>query len=247
MGGVVVANDVLAGRKILITGAASGIALATARLFAANGAALALLDLNAAALEGVASELKAYAATADLRDAEATEAAVRASAAHMGGLDGVVNAAGVSMGGPLETLDLNCWNDVLSVNLTAPYVVCRAALPCLRAAPSATIVNVASGMALLPNVPGASAYAASKAGLIGFTKALAAELGPNIRANVLCPGVTNTPMTAGAELSMVKRQLALQRVAEADEMATAILFLTGNASSFVTGAVLAADGGRTYH
>src|SRR3546814_6570784 len=96
----------------------------------------------------------------------------------------------------LDELDPESWRRMMAVNLDAPYRVCRAALPYLRAEKSGTIVNVASGQALLPNAPGVSAYAASKAGLVAFTKALGAELAPVIRANVLCPGVVATPMVS---------------------------------------------------
>lgn len=245
----------LAGRRILVTGAASGIGAATARLFAAEGAALALLDVQAEALDGVAGDIGATAIVVDLLDGAAIAAGVARAATSLGGLDGVVNCAGISGSAPLADLDAGLWQRMMAINLTAPYLLCRAALPHLRAAAGiATIVNIASGQALLPNAPGVSAYAASKAGLVAFTKALASELAPAIRANAVAPGVVATPMTreilgqyANPDDAPFVRQYALQRVARPEEIAHAILFLSSAASSYVTGTVLPVDGGRTFH
>ncbi|CAN7468923.1 SDR family NAD(P)-dependent oxidoreductase [Phenylobacterium sp. LjRoot219] len=243
------------GRRIYLTGAASGIGLATARLLAEGGAALALVDLDHAGLERAAAETGGRPFVADLRDGAAIDGSVAAAAAALGGLDGVINCAGVGHGARLETLEPAEWERVLAVNLSAPYRVCRAALPWLQGQADASIVNVASGMALLPTGPGVSAYAASKGGLISFTKALAAELAPQIRANVVCPGLASTPMTAGLLQGHSSgdppppflAQYALKRAADATEVAQAIAFLSSREASYITGVVLAADGGRTFH
>jgi len=244
----------LAGRKVLITGAASGVGLACAKLFAAEGAKLALLDVNATGLAKAAEASGGAAFPVDLTDAAATVAAVEQAAAALGGLDGLVNSAGLATLSPLADLSLEAWSRTLAVNLTAPFVVCKAALPWLAAA-GGTVVNIASGAGLLPSGGGSTAYSGSKGGLIAFTKALAAELAPAVRANVVCPGLVKTPMTefmfAGyedrpAEAPVVARY-ALKRPAEAVEIARACLFLTSDESSFVTGATLAVDGGRTFH
>lgn len=244
----------LAGRRILITGAASGIGAATARMFRAEGARIALLDFQADKLKAVADETGGDAFPVDLADEAATEAAVIAAAERLGGLDGVVNCAGIAHGGPLEECDPARWARMLAVNLTAPYIICRTALRWMKESPAATIVNVASGQALLPNAPGVSAYAASKAGLAAFTKALGAELGPRIRANVVAPGIVNTPLVSeilsghdNPDDAPFVRQYAMQRVAAPEEIAAGILFLTSAESSYVTGTILAVDGGRTYH
>lgn len=245
----------LADRRILVTGAASGIGRATAELFKEEGARLALVDCDAERLSAVAAGTAAAAEIVDLADEPVIGPAIHRLAEGLGGLDGVVNCAGIGAGAMLEDLDAAYWCRVLAINLTAPYAVCRAALPWLRAAREATIVNIASAQALLPNTPGASVYAASKGGLVAFTKAIAAELAPSIRANVVCPGVTRTPMT---EASLLKgydqpndapfvKTYAMKRVAQPRELAQAILFLTSAASSFVTGATLAVDGGRSFH
>lgn len=253
-GGVSGAGERLAGRRILLTGGASGIGRATAALFTSQGARLGILDLDAEGLASIAAETGAEVERCDLTDGEAIDSAVRALAERLGGLDGVVNCAGMTFSKALADLDPDSWRRMMAVNLDAPYRVCRAALPYLQAEKAGTIVNVASGQALLPNAPGVSAYAASKAGLVAFTKALGAELAPAIRANVLCPGVVATPMVsailAGHEdpdQAPFVQQYALKRTARPSEMAEALLFLTSDASSYVTATVLAADGGRTFH
>lgn len=244
----------MTGRKVLITGAASGIGRATALLFASEGAALALLDRDEAGLAAVAAETGGASFTADLADEPAVLGAVAAAARALDGLDGLVNCAGIAGSQPLDTLERENWDAFVAINLTAPYLICRAALPHLRQSGRATIVNIASGQALLPNAPGISAYAATKAGLAAFTKAIAAELAPGIRANVVAPGIVDTPMVrsvlgsyANPNEAPFVQQYAMKRVAQPEELAQAILFLSSEASSFVTGTVLAVDGGRTYH
>lgn len=243
-----------AGRRIIVTGAASGIGAATARLLAREGAALALFDIQAEALKAVAQETGGTAIAFDLLDEAAIVDGVARAAAALGGLDGLINCAGIAGNATLADLDSARWNRMLGINLTAPYLLCREVLPHLKASKTGTIVNIASGQALLPNAPGASAYAASKAGLVALTKALASELAPSIRVNAIAPGVVLTPMTrevlAGYDNpddAPFVRQYALQRVAQPEEIAEAILFLSSPASSYVTGTVLAVDGGRTFH
>lgn len=240
----------LEGRRILITGAASGIGLATARLFRSEGARLALLDRDGAALVQVAAELGAHGEPVELESEAQIRTAVANAAAALGGLDGVLNIAGIGGFGFLENAVLDDWNRVLTVNLTAPFLICREALPHLKASEGATIVNIASGVGLLPTSPGMGAYVASKGGLIAYSKALAAELAPGIRVNALCPGAVDTPMVP-AEMKEAARApgspYALRRLGSPEELAAAALFLTSRDSSFVTGIALAADGGRTFH
>jgi NAD(P)-dependent dehydrogenase (short-subunit alcohol dehydrogenase family) len=235
----------LQGRRILITGAASGIGQRTAELFAAEGAALTLLDCDRKRLASVARETGGTAVEADVTQEPSVTRAVEQGAGAMGGIDGVVNAAGIVIHGSVLDVGLADWKLVLDVNLTGTYIVVRCCLPWLAKAPFATIVNIASGQGLLPNNPGMTAYAASKGGVVNLTRALAAELAPSIRVNSVCPGMVDTPMTAGFERDLDR--YALGRIAEPLEVAQAILFLTATESSFVTGAALAVDGGRTFH
>jgi NAD(P)-dependent dehydrogenase (short-subunit alcohol dehydrogenase family) len=235
----------LAQRRIVITGAASGIGRRTALLFAAEGAALTLLDRDAAGLAEIARETRGLAAAADVTDEASVARAVEEGAAAMRGIDGVVNAAGIVVRGPVLEVGLADWRRVLDVNLTGTYIVVRSCLPWLFKASGGTIVNIASGQGLLPNSPQMTAYAASKGGVVNLTRALAAELAPAIRVNSVCPGMVDTPMTAGGARDTAR--YALQRIADPLEIAQAILFLTGGESSFVTGAALAIDGGRTFH
>ncbi|HJU17776.1 MAG TPA: SDR family NAD(P)-dependent oxidoreductase [Stellaceae bacterium] len=232
-------------RRILITGAASGIGRRTALLFAAEGAALTLLDRNIEGLTEVARETRGLAVAADVTDEASAAHAVERGAAAMGGIDGIVNAAGIVMRGPVLEVGVVEWRRVIDVNLTGIYIVVRCVLPWLAKAAGATIVNIASGQGLLPNTPGMTAYAASKGGIVTLTRALAAELAPAIRVNSICPGMVDTPMTADGPRDVTP--YALKRIADPLEIAQAILFLTGAESSFVTGAALAVDGGRTFH
>jgi len=137
------------------------------------------------------------------------------------------------------------WRQVLEVNLTGTYLMCRACLPWLRKEGRASIVNIASAAGLLPNAPGLTAYAASKGGVVNLTRAMAAELAPSIRVNTVCPGMVDTPMADGFRTNV--GNYALKRIADPAEIANVILFLASVDASYVTGATLAADGGRSYH
>jgi len=235
----------LQSRRILITGAASGIGRRTAELFAEEGAALTLLDCDRKRLADVARETGGLAVEADVTQEALVARAVERGATAMGGIDGVVNAAGIVIHGSVLDVGVADWQLVLGVNLTGTYIVVRCSLPWLAKARFGTIVNIASGQGLLPNIPNMTAYAASKGGVVNLTRALAAELAPSIRVNSVCPGMVDTPMTAGLPRDL--KRYALGRISDPLEIAQAILFLTGTESSFITGAALAADGGRTFH
>jgi NAD(P)-dependent dehydrogenase (short-subunit alcohol dehydrogenase family) len=242
-------------RRIVITGAASGIARSTAELFHREGASLALIDREEESLAAVAEQLGATPYVLDLTDLDRIDTAIDDLETALGGIDGVVNCAGLGRPLAIGDTDKDTLMQFAAVNLLAPYLICRAALPALgRASQPGTIVNVSSGMGLLPNLPNNTAYGATKGGLISFSKALAAEVGPRIRVNAVCPGVTLTPMTApilagydDPSDAPFTAQYALKRVADPLEIAQAILFLTSDESSFVTGTAMAVDGGRTFH
>jgi NAD(P)-dependent dehydrogenase (short-subunit alcohol dehydrogenase family) len=238
----------LEGRRVLVTGGASGIGRATCELFAREGAAVAVLDRGTSGVAGT------HAIAGDVSDAASVARAVREAARALGGLDGLVNAAGVFFNKGLMETTAEDWDTTIAINLTGTFLCIKAAVPLLREAGRATIVNIASGVGLLPTGGGSTAYVASKGGVIAMTRAMAAELAPAIRVNSICPGAVETPMTdgtlrdaAGAVLPAIVERYALRRPAAPEELAAAILFLTAHESSFVTGVSLAVDGGRTFH
>ncbi len=245
----------LGGRRILVTGAASGIGLAIAELFHREGARVAMLDRDGARLEKAAVD-GAPTLVCDVADEGQVRDAVGRAATVLGGIDGVVNSAGIDLMRPFERMTAAEWARVLAVDLTGPMLVCHAALPALREAGRGTIVNIASGAALRP-LEQRTAYCAAKAGLVMFGKTLAVDLAPyHIRVNAICPGIIDTPLFRSswadaldpqAELSRILDRYVIKRPGQPDEVAQAALYLTSDESSFVTGAALAVDGGRTFH
>lgn len=233
----------LTGRRIVVTGAASGIGRATADLFRAEGARLVLVDQNADALKiGAEGEITL---ALDITDPDAAAQAIAGAAATLGGLDGLVNCAGIMRTGPTAEVTPDIWRSVIDINLSGTFYMVQACLPFLRKSNAASIVNIASGAGLLPSAKGLAAYAASKGGVIALTKALASDLAPEIRVNCICPGMVDTPMADGHRAGVVN--YALKRMADPSEIANAILFLIGPEGSYVTGVALAVDGGRTFH
>jgi NAD(P)-dependent dehydrogenase (short-subunit alcohol dehydrogenase family) len=248
------ASQQLVGRRILVTGAASGMGRSTALLFAREGARLALVDRDESKLDEVATETGGLSLVTDLTDEQAVERAVTKASAQLGGLDGVVNAAGIMPTEDLASTSLALWRAVLDINLTGTFLVCRAALPHLRRQGRATVVNFASAAGLAPRGTAAIAYVASKGAVIAFTRMLAIDAAPTVRVNSICPGTVDTPMTrqylrdeGGNVRPEVQAAYALGRHAEPEEIARAVLFLTSDNSSFVTGVALAVDGGRSFH
>jgi NAD(P)-dependent dehydrogenase (short-subunit alcohol dehydrogenase family) len=240
----------LEGRKILVTGAASGMGRQIARLFAAEGAALALFDLNEDGVKKVGEELGQAAWGCNVADREQVNEVVAAAAQALGGLDGVVNAAGTLDIVHFADLAPESWDRMIAVNTTGPFNICKAALPHLQAADKATIVNIASTSAVLP-MAGTSGYSASKGGLAMFTKGLAFDLGPNIRANSICPGVVVTEMTRylwenPEHTERAKERVALKRLGQPEDVANAALFFSCEDSGFTTGTELPVDGGFSW-
>jgi NAD(P)-dependent dehydrogenase (short-subunit alcohol dehydrogenase family) len=237
-------------RKVVITGAASGMGREIARLFAAEGAALALLDRDVTGVGVVASELGATGYACDVTDRDSVNGVVANAGEAMNGIDGVVNAAGILDITPFVDLDPASWDRMIAVNLTGPFNVIKAALPYLSAAEVATIVNIASTSAWMP-MPGTVGYSASKAGALMFTKTIALDLGPGIRANTICPGVIKTEMTRylwenSEHTARAAERVALKRLGEVSDVARAALFFSTEDSGFTTGTELPVDGGFSW-
>ncbi len=240
----------LEGRRILITGAASGIGLATAELFAQEGAKLALIDRSETVAE-VAERLGATHAICNVSRPEQVADAIAQADASLGGLDGLVNAAGLLRRGAFKDFPLAEWKAVMDVNLAGTMLVCHSILPVFERESSATIVNIASVAALKP-ANFAAIYSVSKAGVLMFGRCLALELGPKIRVNTICPGTIETPMTTellsnNAVVDRLTNAAAAKRFGTPEEVAQSILYLTGDESSYVNGAGLTVDGGFVYH
>jgi len=244
----------VAGKVVLVTGAGSGMGRATAEVFAAEGAYVALTDLAGAPIEVIAAELRAkgLSATAwvlDVSDQAAIRSVVADVAARLGGLDVLVNNAGVSSFCPIDDDDHYelVWDRAVSVLLTAHQRMIRAALPHLRRSASPRIVNIASTEALGATARN-SPYAAAKAGVTGLTRALAVELGKEgITVNAICPGPILTGMTEKVSeadrATYAQRRTALRRYGLPEEVAHMTLSLCLPAASYVTGAVIPVDGG----
>lgn len=246
----------IAGRVAIITGAASGMGRATAMLFAAEGARVAVCDLNQSGCDTVVAEIKAGGGEAaafalDVSDHEVITSTISAIADHWGAIDILVNNAGVSSFCALdagEEYDL-IWDRAMSVMLTAHQRMVRAALPWLRQSDAARIVNIASTEGL-GATPGDTPYVAAKTGVTGLTRGLAVDLGKEgITVNCICPGPIRTGMTDKVpeedKAVFAKRRTALRRYGWPEEVAHITLSLVLPAASFITGAVIPVDGGLT--
>ncbi len=245
----------LKGRTAIVTGAARGIGLATARKLQASGAAVALWDIDAAALAKAAAALKEsgriHATIVDVTDEASIGNAVEALLADFGNIDILVNNAGITGGNaPLWQLAPEAWRGVIEVNLIGPYLVCRAIVPHMIAKGYGRIVNIAS-IAGKDGNPNASHYSASKAGLIGLTKSLAKELATTgVLVNCVTPAAAKTEMFAQmtqAHIDYMLGKIPMNRFLEVDELAAMIAWLASEDCSFSTGAVFDISGGRAVY
>ena len=247
-------------KAALITGGAGGIGAATAVLFAEEGARVAIVDRDRVAAEDAAGEVRrrfpdadVLAAAADLRWEDEARRAADAADASFGGVDVLVNAAGVRVYGALADADRESWDSILAVNLMATAHCCKAAVPLMRARGGGSIVNVSSVFGVAGRA-GMGQYDVTKAAVVSLSRTLAIEeVGHGIRVNTVCPGPTLTPFhirraeAQGVTEEELRRTGAghtlMKRWAEPREVACAILFLAGNESSYVTGTTLVVDGG----
>jgi 2-hydroxycyclohexanecarboxyl-CoA dehydrogenase len=235
----------------LVTGGASGIGAATARRLAAEGATVVVGDLDEVGAKTVAAEVGGYPVALDVGDVASVGAAVRAGEGAVGPIDILVNNAGGDRFAFFVDTDEDTWDQVLRVNLRGAVACTHQVLPGMQARGRGAIVNVASEAGRMGAVAGAT-YSAAKAGVIGFTKAIAREAAPfGVRCNAVAPGPIETPLLADAASSRLGARLkqamidgtALRRAGEPAEVAAAIAFLASGDSSFVTGETLAVNGG----
>jgi NAD(P)-dependent dehydrogenase (short-subunit alcohol dehydrogenase family) len=248
------------GKVAVITGAAMGIGAAAARQLSAAGAAVVIGDVAGEPAARLAEALcadggRARAAVVDVRQPDQVERLIVTALEGYGGVDILVNNAGVALARSTTETTLEEWERVIGINLTGAWLCSRAAIPRMIERGGGSIVNVASNAGLV-GFANLAAYCASKGGLIQLTKAMALDCAPHhIRVNAVCPGHTRTPMGDGFIAAQrdpqafvrdfINVQHPLGRMAEADEIARVIVFLAGEGASFLTGSIVAADGGYT--
>jgi len=238
------------GHRALVTGGASGIGRATARRLAAEGASVAVLDLDLDGARAVAEEIGGTAHEVDVADGEAVDRVVAEAAEAMGGLSLAFNNAGAGFLAPLAEFPFDEWDRLVRVNLSGVFHSLRAEVP--RMTGGGAIVNTASISGVRP-APGEAPYAAAKAGVAALTASAAFELAPAIRVNAVAPGTIRTGMTdlmLGEPMNLEKVHLdktPLERIGEPEEVADVVLFLLSDLSRFVTGQNLVVDGGMILH
>ncbi len=245
------------GKRALVTGAASGMGKATAELLAAEGARVALADIDAAAVERVASAIRAGGAEAvavgcDVSVSADVKRAVDVTVESFGGLDIVVNCAGIiRRASVVETTEAE-WDRVMAVNVGSVFLTGKHAVPVMTAGGGGSIVNISSGWGLKGG-PDAASYCASKGAVVNLTRAMAIDHGPqNIRVNCICPGDTDTPMLRSEALQLGLDEAAfledsaerpIKRLGRGEDIARAVRYFASDDAAWVTGSILVVDGG----
>ncbi|HYP46181.1 MAG TPA: SDR family NAD(P)-dependent oxidoreductase [Propionibacteriaceae bacterium] len=241
-------------RVVLVTGAGRGIGRAIAETFAGEGAVVVALDLDGDDLRRLTSGLAstggtAVAEVADVCDPAAVEGVVARTVERFGRLDVLVNNAGINVEGRLEELDAAAWDRCFSVNVRGTFTTCHAVAPVMKQQRAGRILNAASFAAIVPSV-GASAYAASKAAVVQFTRTIAGELGPwGITANSYAPGMIPTAMNGFAELPPAAQAkkldtLSLRRWGSPQDVAHLLCFLASDLAGYITGTLVDVSGGK---
>jgi len=249
--------DVLVNKVAIVTGASSGIGRATAELFAREGARVVVSARRQSELDALVTQIERAGGTAvalagDVRDEGLAKDLVATAVERFGGLDIAFNNAGATgQMGPVQEMSVEAWRETLETNLTSAFLGAKHQVRAMLARGGGSLIFTSSFVGYSAGMPGMAAYAASKAGLIGLTQVLAAELGAHgIRANAVLPGGTDTPASItnapGATSDVLKFVVglhALKRMAQPEEIARSVLHLASDASSFITGTALLVDGG----
>ncbi len=246
----------LSNKVVLITGAASGIGLASAELFARKGAKLILVDINPISLSSSVTSLpdlsEIIPVEGDLAKEETVLRVSELTRAAFGFVNVLLNCAGTDLLAPLSATSVEQWDRIMDVNLKSVFLMCKHIVP-LMSQPGASIINISSAAGISP-IPGRPAYIASKGAVVAFTKALALDLAPSIRVNCICPGAVNTPLLQSVldaaddpetAREAVKARYPLGRIAEPGEIAGVAAFLASDRAGYMTGATIPVDGGRT--
>ncbi|WP_154096266.1 SDR family NAD(P)-dependent oxidoreductase [Microbacterium testaceum] len=237
----------------LVTGGSSGVGLTFARRWIAQGGRVAIMDINEEALARAAEDLgkEIVTARANVGADDEVRSAVDAAAHALGGIDVVINCAGIARPAAAAEVADEDWTRLVDIHLGGTMRVTRAAFPYLRASDHAAVVNISS-VAASAGMPGRSSYCAAKAGIEGLTRALAVEWAPDgIRVNAVAPGYIDSPMTAGLvergelNLSPIINRIPMGRLADPAEISAAIAFLSSPNASYITGQTIYVDGGMS--